>query len=62
MSPTRDQDAPEGAFGKFGDLDLSIIGLGVEYPPFKLGPEALDTLVKRHYPDSPAWVSSLPSS
>lgn len=38
----------------FGDLDLSITGLGVEYPPFLLEPAALDTLCGRHYPDSPA--------
>jgi fungal type III polyketide synthase len=55
MSLLRDQtDAPRGAFGTFGDLDLSVIGIGVEYPPFKLGPEALDTLCKRHYPETPA--------
>jgi type III polyketide synthase len=61
MSPSR--DAPEaqaetaGAFGKFGNLNLSVIGLGVEYPPFKLAPNDLNTLVARHYPDSPAYVS-----
>jgi hypothetical protein len=39
---------------QFGDLNLSITGLGVEYPPFLLEPSALDTLCTRHYPDSPA--------
>ncbi len=36
------------------DLNLSILGLGVEYPPFQLGPEALETLAKRFYPPSTA--------
>ncbi|KAB8293897.1 hypothetical protein EYC80_009373 [Monilinia laxa] len=39
---------------EFGNLNLSIVGLGVEYPPFLLEPSALDILTKRHYPDSPA--------
>jgi type III polyketide synthase len=57
MSPPRDQaEAPRSAFGTFGDLDLSVIGIGVEYPPYKLGPEALDTLCKRHYPETPAYA------
>lgn len=41
---------------QFGDLNLSIIGLGTEYPPHPLDPSCLNTLVKRHYPDSPAFV------
>ena len=36
------------------DLNLSIVGLGVEYPPTRVGPDALEILAKRHYPDSPA--------
>lgn len=36
------------------DLNLSILGLGVEYPPFSLGPEALETLARRFYPQSTA--------
>lgn len=36
------------------DLNLSILGLGAEYPPFSLGPEALETLANRFYPPSPA--------
>ncbi|KAA6411745.1 MAG: chalcone synthase [Lasallia pustulata] len=36
------------------DLSLSIVGLGVEYPPFSLGPEALETIAARYYPDSTA--------
>lgn len=45
---------------QFGNLNLSIVGLGVEYPPFLLEPSALDILTKRHYPDSPAQVLHLP--
>lgn len=36
------------------DLNLSIVGLGVEYPPFSLGPEALETLANRFYKKSTA--------
>ncbi|KAL8958000.1 MAG: hypothetical protein Q9183_005925 [Haloplaca sp. 2 TL-2023] len=36
------------------DLDLSLLGLGVEYPPFLVGPEALETLANRYYPPSAA--------
>ena len=36
------------------DLDLSIVGIGVEYPPFSLGAEALEILANRFYPSSPA--------
>lgn len=36
------------------DLNLSILGLGVEYPPFLLGPESLETLADRFYPPSQA--------
>lgn len=34
------------------DLNLSILGIGVEYPPFRVGPDALETVASRHYPDS----------
>ena len=34
------------------DLNLSILGIGVEYPPFRVGPDALETIASRHYPDS----------
>jgi fungal type III polyketide synthase len=55
MSPSREQeDVPKSAFGTFGDLNLSVIGIGVEYPPFNLPPDVLDILCKRHYPESPA--------
>ncbi|KAK3177008.1 hypothetical protein OEA41_008334 [Lepraria neglecta] len=36
------------------NLNLSILGLGAEYPPFQLGPEALETLANRFYPPSTA--------
>jgi fungal type III polyketide synthase len=36
------------------DLNLSIWGLGVEYPPFSLGPEALEILANRFYKKSTA--------
>lgn len=36
------------------DLGLSVLGLGVEYPPFSLGSEALETLANRFYPTSTA--------
>jgi fungal type III polyketide synthase len=52
MSASREQQ--NAAFGTFGDLNLAIIGLGVEYPPFSLDSSALGALVKRHYPESPA--------
>ena len=38
------------------DLDLSVVGLGVAYPEFAMGPEAIQTLAGRHYPDSLAFV------
>ncbi|KAG0651743.1 thiolase like protein [Hyphodiscus hymeniophilus] len=43
-----------GTSNEFGDLNLSITGLGVEYPPYLLEPSDLDTLCKRHYAESPA--------
>lgn len=38
------------------DLNLSLLGLGVEYPPFLVGPEALETLANRYYPPTAAYV------
>lgn len=38
------------------ELGLSILGFGVEYPPHRVGPEALQILAERHYPKSPAYV------
>lgn len=37
-----------------GELGLSITGLGVQYPPYSLGPDAIDILSKRYHPESPA--------
>jgi len=45
-----------------GDLGLSIVGLGTQYPPFSTPPSALETLAKRFYPDSPAYDFLLPTS
>ncbi|KAI9743073.1 MAG: hypothetical protein M1818_003368 [Claussenomyces sp. TS43310] len=60
MSPARDpQDTHEGAFGSFGDLNLSILGIGAQYPPYLLESSVLNTLAKRHYPDSPAMKKVL---
>ena len=57
MSPSGDtQDATKK---QFGDLNLSIIGLGTQYPPYLLDPSDLDTLCKRHYPETPAYVPNL---
>lgn len=42
-----------------GDLSLSILGLGTQYPPFGLEPSAVETLAKKFYPDSPAMQKVL---
>jgi type III polyketide synthase len=43
------------SFGTFkANLNLSITGIGVSYPPHQLTPSVLDTLCERHYPDTPA--------
>ncbi|PMD65426.1 thiolase-like protein [Hyaloscypha bicolor E] len=52
MSPSR--DTQNAISNQFGDLNLSITGLGTEYPPHQLDPACLNTLVSRHYPNSPA--------
>jgi fungal type III polyketide synthase len=38
----------------FGGLDLSIIGLGTQYPPYDLQPSALNTIADKFYPESEA--------
>jgi hypothetical protein len=38
------------------ELNLHILGLGVEYPTTSLPPEGISILAARHYPDSPAYV------
>lgn len=44
----------------FGQLGLSIIGLGTQYPPYGLKPDAIDTLVHRyHNADAPAMKKIL---
>ncbi|KAH8601390.1 polyketide synthase [Bisporella sp. PMI_857] len=48
------QSAPNGAGNESSDLNLSITGLGVEYPPFRLVPKDLEILCARHYKDTPA--------
>jgi len=59
MSPSKyTQNATSN---QFGELNLSIIGLGTEYPPHQLDPACLNTLVSRHYPTTPAFVSQSPA-
>lgn len=36
------------------ELGLSILGVGSQYPPYALKPDAVETLAKRFYPESPA--------
>lgn len=38
----------------FGELGLSIIGLGTQYPPYSLKPDAVSILGKKFYPESPS--------
>ena len=35
-------------------LNLSIVGLGAEYPPFRVKSESLETLANKFYPPSTA--------
>lgn len=56
MSPSR--DPPDGATDEqFPGLDLHILGLGVEYPPYDLPPENLRPLANRFYPSTPPYVT-----
>ncbi|KAH6982050.1 thiolase-like protein [Ilyonectria sp. MPI-CAGE-AT-0026] len=43
----------------FGELGLSIIGLGAQYPPYSLDASSVNTLSKRFYPDTPAMKKVL---
>ncbi|KAM0277745.1 hypothetical protein ACHAQH_005606 [Verticillium albo-atrum] len=43
----------------FGELGLSIIGVGTQYPPHALESNCLDVLAGRFYPDSPAMKKVL---
>ena len=37
----------------FGELGLSVIGLGAEYPPYDIKPNEVNKLAARYYPDTP---------
>ncbi|KJZ79382.1 hypothetical protein HIM_01533 [Hirsutella minnesotensis 3608] len=43
----------------FRDLNLSIIGLGSQYPPGSLNANVLDAISEKHYPPSPAMKKTL---
>ncbi|KAI1204997.1 thiolase-like protein [Annulohypoxylon truncatum] len=43
----------------FGELGLSIIGLGSQYPPYLLKPSEVNKLATKYYPDSPAMQKVL---
>lgn len=44
---------------EFGELGLSIIGVGSQYPPHSLLPDQVQHLAERFYPDSPAMQKVL---
>ncbi|TLS27728.1 hypothetical protein PpBr36_00311 [Pyricularia pennisetigena] len=41
------------------ELGLSVLGVGSQYPPYALKPDAVETLAKRFYPESPAMSKVL---
>ncbi|KAI8965149.1 putative type III polyketide synthase [Daldinia sp. FL1419] len=43
----------------FGELGLSIIGLGAKYPPYSLRSDEVNKIAVKHYPDSPAMQKVL---
>ncbi|KAI1100324.1 thiolase-like protein [Jackrogersella minutella] len=43
----------------FGELGLSIIGLGAQYPPYLLKPDEVNKLASKYYPDSSAMQKVL---
>lgn len=43
----------------FGELGLSIVGLGAQYPPNSLKPDEVTKLATKFYPDSPAMQKML---
>ncbi|ORY61447.1 chalcone and stilbene synthase domain-containing protein [Pseudomassariella vexata] len=43
----------------FGELGLSIIGVGAHYPPYGLKPVEVEKLGAKHYPESPAMMKVL---
>ncbi|KAL9104332.1 MAG: hypothetical protein Q9163_000723 [Psora crenata] len=57
--------SPAAASGNVTDnlfednLDLSILGIGVAYPPYRHGPDALETFANRHYKPSIALTKVL---
>ncbi|RSM05892.1 hypothetical protein CEP52_005991 [Fusarium oligoseptatum] len=44
----------------FGELGLSIIGIGTEYPPYSLEHTCIDILSERFYPDTPSMRKNHP--
>ncbi len=38
----------------FGDLGLSVLGLGTQYPPHALKPDSLELLSRRYYTETPS--------
>ncbi|KAI9708994.1 MAG: hypothetical protein M1812_007807 [Candelaria pacifica] len=55
MSPSVvSKPAPQPPHDQFEGLDLGILGVGVAYPPYEVGPDALETIAKRYYPESKA--------
>ena len=45
---------PRSGSNGAGRLDLSIVGLGTQYPQHELDAKAFEILARRHYPDTPA--------
>ncbi|KAI1078795.1 chalcone and stilbene synthase [Whalleya microplaca] len=43
----------------FGELGLSIVGLGAQYPPNALRPDEVTKLATKYYPDSPSMSKVL---
>jgi hypothetical protein len=38
----------------FTNLNLAITGIGVQYPPYAIDSSGLESIAKRHYPETPA--------
>ncbi|KAI1472735.1 putative type III polyketide synthase [Daldinia caldariorum] len=43
----------------FGEMGLSIIGLGAQYPPYSLKSDEVNKIATKYYPDSPAMQKVL---
>ncbi|KAI9801023.1 MAG: hypothetical protein M1825_003557 [Sarcosagium campestre] len=56
MSPSFDNNVTDTSTDGSQDapLNLQILGIGIEYPPYQFRPEDLDTLANRFYPPSAA--------